>query len=81
MSRLAAAEGKGEVPDVRRMRSWKYVEYMNFCAQLTLSLRLRWLRQRLFPNRLYLDDMYGGRWSGYARYLRKGIRKLFGYTS
>jgi len=33
------------------------------------------------PHRVYLDDMYGGRWAGYGRYLRKGLRKFLGGTS
>jgi hypothetical protein len=67
--------------DISRMRSWKYVEYMNFRALPTLKQRLRWLRQRALPHRVYLDDMYGGRWVGYGRYLRKGLRKFLGGQS
>jgi len=80
VTRLTLA-ARGEKPDIRRMHSWKYVEYVNFRAQPTLRHRIRWFKQRLFPDRIYLDDMYGGRWSGYGRYLRKGIRKFFGFTS
>ncbi len=71
---------RAEKLDVRRLRSWKYMEYANFRALPTLEQRFRWLRQRLLPNRVYLEDMYGGRWAGYGRYLRKGVRKLLGFT-
>ncbi|HEY8009611.1 MAG TPA: nucleotidyltransferase family protein [Rudaea sp.] len=80
VDRLTRAR-RTEKLDVRRMYSWKYMEYQNFRALPTLRQRLRWLRQRLVPNRVYLDDMYGGRWAGYGRYLHKGLRKFLGGTS
>ena len=79
-SRLTLAR-RSEKLDIQRMHSWKYMEYMNFRALPTLKQRLRWLRQRALPHRVYLDDMYGGRWAGYGRYLRKGLRKFLGGTS
>ena len=79
-SRLTLAR-RSEKLDIQRMRSWKYMEYMNFRALPTLKQRLRWLTQRALPHRVYLDDMYGGRWAGYGRYLCKGLRKFLGGAS
>lgn len=80
VSRLTRAR-RSEKLDVRRLYSWKYMEYQNLRSLPTLRQQLRWLRQRLLPNRVYLADMYGGRWSGYGRYLHKGLRKFLGGTS
>ncbi len=78
--RLARARS-AEKLDIARLHSWKYVEYRNFMALPMLRQRMRWLAQRLRPDPVYLDDMYGGRWRGYAGYLRKGLRKFFGGTA
>ncbi|MEO5623084.1 MAG: nucleotidyltransferase family protein [Dokdonella sp.] len=75
VDRLALAS-RGERIDIQRLNKWKYMEYMNFLA-VPARQRMRWLKQRLLPDRVYLEDMYGGRWTGYSRYLRKGLRKLF----
>lgn len=72
---------RNEKLDMRRMHGWKYMEWQTFRALPTWTQRLRWFRQRLLPDPVYLDDMYGGRWTGYARYLGKGMRKFLGGTS
>ncbi len=80
VGRLTQAS-RSEKLDMRRMHGWKYMEYQTFRALPTWKQRLRWFKQRLLPDSVYLDDMYGGRWSGYGRYLYKVLRKFMGGTA
>lgn len=54
-----------ESMDPGRMDRWWYVQRMSMAAYPTLAQKLRWLRQRLIPDRAYL----------YARYGQSGLAK------
>lgn len=58
LARLAGA-APDEALDVARMDRWWYVQRMSLSAWPTLGLKLRWLRQRLVPDRAYLRERYG----------------------
>lgn len=70
----------GEPLDTARMRSWAYVQLATWRALPTLRLRLRWLRQRVFPNPDFLrqsDPAANGSWLRlFARRLRAGIARV-----
>lgn len=46
--------------DITRMHQWWYLQRMNLAAYPQWPLKLRWLRQRLLPDRAYLLQRYGG---------------------
>lgn len=68
-----------ETIDVKRMQRWWYVQRMNLLALPTTRQRLRWLRQRLVPDKAYARDRYGND-SGWLRSImlrfRDGILRL-----
>ena len=73
------AAARRETIDVKRMHRWWYVQYMNLLALPSTGKRLRWLRQRLLPDRAYARDRYGDE-SGWLRSImlrfRDGISRL-----
>lgn len=58
LARLAQA-APGETLDVTRMDRWWYIQRMSWSAWPTLGLKLRWLRQRLLPDRASWSERYG----------------------
>jgi len=50
---------KNELMKTGKMHRWFYIQYMSIMAFPNWRLRMRWLRQRLFPNRAYLKMRYG----------------------
>lgn len=56
--RLAQAAAN-ERMDVTRLRSWWYVQQMSLAALPSWRTKLRWLRQRLIPDRDHLRARYG----------------------
>lgn len=50
---------KAEPLDAQNLSDWNYMQRKTFEALPTLSLRLRWLWQRVFPSRDYLTYLYG----------------------
>lgn len=52
-----AAEGQGL--EMRHMHRWAYVQWQCWRAIPTLGMRLRWLRQRLWPAPRYLRHRHG----------------------
>jgi hypothetical protein len=75
------SEGALKEPiDMRRMRSWPYLQMMNLRAIPGWGLKARWLRQRVFPSGGYLHHYYGqggGRLLAFTRYLKKGFGHLW----
>jgi hypothetical protein len=55
LKRAAASEPL----DVARLDDWKYMQARNLAALPSLRLRIRWLRQRVFPPIGYLRALYG----------------------
>lgn len=55
---VAAAADESFRPDL--LGRWWYVQRANWASFPTLRLRLRWLRQRLLPDRAYLRARYSG---------------------
>lgn len=49
-----------ETMDISRLDRWWYVQRMNLAAYPDLRRKLRWLRQRLLPDRTHLRARYGG---------------------
>ena len=45
--------------DIGRLHDWKYMQGRNLAALPSLSIRARWLWQRLFPPVGYLRELYG----------------------
>jgi len=60
---LIAAQS-GEVIDVRRLGSWRYMQWMNLRALPTTRSRLRWIWSQLFPPTDYLREIYGEEFAG-----------------
>jgi hypothetical protein len=54
-----AADRAAEPLDASRLRDWGYIQRQNLRALPTLSLRARWLWQRVFPPKGYLRELYG----------------------
>jgi hypothetical protein len=67
---------RGERLDVRRLRDWAYAQWASLRALPTWRLRIRWLRQRLFPDRAFLRSMYGDDANLVAARLAAGWRRL-----
>lgn len=53
------AAQRREPLDVRRLGDWGYMQYRTFLALPTLTLRLHWIWQRLWPSRDYMAHLYG----------------------
>jgi hypothetical protein len=67
--------------DMQRIRHWTYIQMLNFRAMPGLSLKARWLGQRLFPSGNFLQHYYGngqGRVATLSRHLKKGLYRLRG---
>jgi len=45
--------------DVGRLNDWKYMQARNLAALPSLRMRARWLWQRVFPPKRYLQELYG----------------------
>ncbi|HPW34046.1 MAG TPA: hypothetical protein PLF92_14165, partial [Arenimonas sp.] len=75
---LLRAEKK-EIMKTGKMHRWFYIQYMSFMAFPNWPLRMRWLRQRLFPNAAYLKMRYGEtNWIGLLlKRIKAGFRRLF----
>lgn len=78
---IRAELDRGTVKDiiaVSRVRSWTYVQWKTLLAFPTNGQRLRWLRQRVLPDRDYLRLRYGDRgWvPTLATRLKDGLRRL-----
>ncbi|HET8898122.1 MAG TPA: nucleotidyltransferase family protein [Rhodanobacteraceae bacterium] len=56
--RLDVTRGS-EALDIRRIGNWWYVQRMNCASYPTVGLKLRWLQQRLWPERAYRTARYG----------------------
>lgn len=67
------ASARTESMNVRRMHHWAYIEWTNFRAFPNLAMRMRWLRQRVVPDRAYLQDRYGPG-TGYFRMMSMRLR-------
>ena len=68
-----------EAVDHRRYGDWLYMQMCTWRALPGLRARLRWLRQRLLPNRGYLEHQHGGGHTYAALLWRRaasGLRKL-----
>jgi hypothetical protein len=66
---------------MQRIRHWTYIQMLNFRAMPGLSLKARWLGQRLFPSGNFLQHYYGngqGRVATLSRHLKKGLYRLRG---
>jgi hypothetical protein len=50
---------KQESLDVGRLSDWKYMQGRNLVALPSLRVRARWLWQRVFPPKRYLQELYG----------------------
>lgn len=79
---VALAEAaQREAMRIERLPRWWYFQRMSWNALPTLRMRMRWLRQRLLPNRAYLRERHGAR-GGVAgelwRRLGAGARRLLG---
>lgn len=53
------AVAKAETMDVQRLEDWWYVQRMCLAAFPSMRMKLRWLRERLIPNRAHLEARYG----------------------
>jgi len=75
---LLRAEKK-EIMKTGKMHRWFYIQYMSFMAFPNWPLRMRWLRQRLFPNAAYLKMRYGEtNWIGLLfKRIKAGFRRIF----
>ncbi len=69
---------KYEHMQVSNMHSWFYIQRMSFMAFPTMSLRMRWLKQRLLPDTAYLQARYGEKNMGrlLLRRIKAGLRRL-----
>lgn len=71
--------GAKESLDADRLTDWSYMQRQTWKALPQPGLRLRWLWQRLFPSRDYLEALYGKK-SSYAHLLisrfKFGLRHL-----
>ncbi len=69
---------KYERMQVKKMHSWFYIQRMSFMAFPTMSLRMRWLKQRLLPDTAYLQARYGGKNMArlFLRRIKAGLRRL-----
>jgi hypothetical protein len=75
-----AAGRESESLDASRLRDWGYVQRQNLRALPTLSLRVRWLWQRVFPSKGYLRELYGQDVSVSGLWLER-VRRAFGRLS
>jgi hypothetical protein len=50
---------KQESLDVGRLNDWKYMQARNLAALPSLRVRARWLWQRVFPPKRYMQELYG----------------------
>jgi len=75
--RLAAAS---EPLDPRRLSDWHYMQRKTFEALPTMSLRLRWFWQRVFPSRDYLTYLYGNDHQSYAVLMFERFRRALRRT-
>ena len=53
------AAAKTEIIDTRRLENWWYVQLMCLAAFPSMGMKLRWLRERLIPDRAHLKARYG----------------------
>lgn len=72
----AANHERMQVP---KMHGWFYIQRMSFIAFPTMSLRIRWLRQRCLPSMAYLQARYSGKnLAGLLlRRIKAGLQRLF----
>ena len=61
--------------DAQRLSDWHYMQRKTFEALPTMSLRLRWLWQRVFPSRDYLSYLYGSEHQSYAALMAERFRR------
>ena len=59
----------------RNLSDWRYMQRKTFKALPTVSLRLRWLCQRVFPSRDYLVCLYGGERRSYLALLAERFNR------
>jgi hypothetical protein len=45
--------------DIGRLSDWKYMQARNLAALPSMRVRARWLWQRLFPPKAYMQELYG----------------------
>ncbi len=65
--------------DVKKMGRWFYIQRMSFLAFPEWRMSLRWLRQRLLPDRDYLQSRYGGSRNIFSLTLRRiwaGLQRI-----
>jgi hypothetical protein len=69
---------KDEELNVDRLPSWLYAQWATARALPTWRLRLRWIRQRLLPDRDYLREQYSGGGGSIAVILWRRIKDGLG---
>lgn len=65
----------GEPLDVRSLSDWHYMQRKTFEAMPTMSLRLHWLWQRVFPSGDYLSYLYGSEHQNYVTLMAERFRR------
>jgi len=68
--------GRRERLDATRLADWRYMQCQTFLALPDAGLRLRWLWQRLFPSRDYMQALDGASSPSYAGLFKKRLRRL-----
>ena len=72
---LACAESN-ETLNARRLSDWRYMQLMTFKSMPTISTKLRWLWQRLFPSLDDLRDLYGTQHRSYSYLIFLRFRRV-----
>lgn len=72
---LRCAQGSDAL-DASRLTDWRYMQRMTFMSLPTFGLRIRWIWQRVFPSRAYMNYLYGDADRSYVTLVAQRLRRL-----